>query len=173
MIRFFLTWLPWLLALLCPHPQQHGPTWTCCHSHPGASQATGLAACRGPWGPPASAHIPLAPVLGWVRSQLWRAVGLCTPRTSLCLTGCPGGALLFVGEPLMAQKRGQPSCITKEGLNPHLPMAESSPGCKEGIWHPYSPSWKKENKGSAAPPCSSLWASHDDACKNHLIQGAK
>lgn len=76
MIRFFLTWLPWLLAL-CPHPQQHGPSWTCCHSypcaapglcsHPGASQATGLAACRDPWGPPASAP---APVLSWVRSQL-------------------------------------------------------------------------------------------------------
>lgn len=161
MIHFFLTWLPWLLALLCPHPQQHGPTWTCCHSHPwgapglyshpGASQATGLAACRDPWGPPASAHIPLAPVLGWVRSQLWRAVGLCTPRTSLCLTGCPGGALLFVGEPLMAQKRGQPLCITRGGFKPTSPHGRVLAWMQRGDLAPMFTLLEEREEGLCCP----------------------
>lgn len=63
MIHFFSHLAP-LAPGIVPHPQQHGPSWTCCHSHPhgapglcphpGASQATGLAACRDPLGPSCS-----------------------------------------------------------------------------------------------------------------------
>lgn len=98
MINFFLTWFPWLLAL-CPHPQQHGCSWTCCHSHPcgapglcshpGASQATGLAACRDPWAP----HITAEPVLSWVRLRCggeWALHTLPEPHcASLAALGGP------------------------------------------------------------------------------------
>lgn len=106
---------------------------------------------------------------GLSRRGQWAFAHLGPHFASLAALGGPFSSWENLSWP---KRGGSPRASPEEGLNPHLPMAESSPGCKEGIWHPCSPSWKKE-KGSTAPPCSSLWASHDDACKNHLIQGAK
>lgn len=110
--------------------------------------------------------------------SLWGRPFVPLAWTSLCLTGCSRGVLPLLGEPPMAQKGRQPLCITGGGFKPpflhggvlawvkgeDLTPKFTLLGEREGLWRSHS--W-------TPLPCTFLWASHNNATKNHPVPGAK